>query len=248
MTDTHPRTIRTQKKSTLVAESIVASIVDEDLSVGDRLPAEAEMCAHYGVGKATMREALRLLESQGVIRIKTGPGGGPVVAGFDAEFLASTLTLHLHISGATFRDVMCARLEIEPAIAGAAAERSDPRTVELLEQLIKDAENPATDSPAVATTGASFHDIIAAGAGNPVFEGLLRSMRCVTEPFARRLPFEGVRRQNLVDHHAAIVRSIAAGDRVAAAAAMRVDILEFIDFVEDVAPELFDEPVQWTNV
>ena len=62
----------------------------QGLGSGDRLPLEAAMVEQYGVSRASLREALRLLEVQGLIRLKPGPGGGPVVGAVEAANLART--------------------------------------------------------------------------------------------------------------------------------------------------------------
>ena len=237
----------------MLAQQLVNEIVSDGLAPGDRLAPEAEMCANYGVGRSTIREALRVLESQGVITIKTGPGGGPVVAPFDAGFLAANIALHLQLSGATFRDVMNARLVIEPAIAGAAAELGDEDTLKVLNSIVENSGGlpDAMDESArqtLVTDSADFHDVVAAGSGNPFFEYLMMAMHRITEPFAQRLPYEGERRERLVRHHGEIVEGIASGDRDVAAGAMRKDLLEFFDYVDQEAPGLLDEKIDWGRV
>lgn len=249
MADVSPRLgIQTQKKSALVAQQIVNEILSNGMQAGDHLPPEAEMCTDYGVGRSTIREALRLLENQGVVKIKTGPGGGPILNSFDARFLAANLSLYLQLNGSTFRDVMNARLLIEPAIAGAAAEQSDGSVLAALRAVLDHSEDPAADRATLVGDSANFHDIVAAGSDNSLFEYLMLALHRITEPFAQRLPYIGDRRERLVRHHEAIADAIAAGDRDAAAAAMRVDILEFLDYAEKEAPQLLEEKIDWGHV
>ena len=240
--------IQSQKKSTIVAQQIVQAILDNQLTAGDRLAPEAAMCVQFEVGRGTVREALRVLEHQGVITIKTGPGGGPTVAGFDARSLAETVALHLQLHGGTFRDVMNARLVIEPAIAGAAAEHRDEQTAHQLKHIVTEAHHDSINSDRTVAAGAQFHDVVAAGTGNPFFEGLLLALHRITEPFAARLPYEGDRRERLLEDHRAIADAIADGDRDRATEAMRADLVEFIGFAEEVAPHLFNEPVKWGEI
>jgi GntR family transcriptional repressor for pyruvate dehydrogenase complex len=239
--------IQGRKKSTVLARHIVNDIVSRHLRAGDRLAAEADMCAEYGVGRSTVREALRVLENQGVITIKTGPGGGPIIAPSDTGFLAANIALHLQLSGASFRDIMNARLVIEPAIAGAAAEHGDLQTMEALAAVVEQSHDDL-DHDGLVRGAADFHDIVAAGSGNPFFEYLMRALHRITEPFAQRLPYEAVRRERLVTHHAEIAGAIASGDRDLAAGMMRRDLLEFIDYVEQEVPQLLDEKIDWGRV
>ena len=70
---------RPQKTALIVAKRVVEDIYKSGQSAGDRLPPERVMLEHYGVGRGTLREALRFLELQGVLTLKPGPGGGPVI-------------------------------------------------------------------------------------------------------------------------------------------------------------------------
>lgn len=251
MTDTPPHRspIQARKKSTVVAQMIVREIVADGMAAGDRLAPEADMCERYGVGRSTVREALRVLENQGVVTIKTGPGGGPIVAPFDAGFLAANIALHLQISGATFRDVMHARLVVEPAIAGAAAEHGDEEMLKALRGIVeRSLADPDHDHDTLVSEAGDFHDLVAAGSGNPFFEYLMRALHRITEPFAQRLPYVGDRRKRLVAHHAEIVEALESGDRDVAAGMMRRDLLEFIDYVEQEVPQLLDEAIDWGRV
>src|SRR5262245_26288531 len=70
---------RPLKTSEIVALEIVRDIVAQGLAAGDRLPLEAQMLVQYRVSRSSLREALRLLETQGLIAIRPGPGAGTVV-------------------------------------------------------------------------------------------------------------------------------------------------------------------------
>ena len=108
---------RQLKTSELVAVELVRDIQSAGLEVGDRLPDEASMLSEHGVSRESLREALRILEVQGLITIHRGPGGGPKVAGVDPAYLARTATLYFHLSGATYDEVFETWLTIEPAVA-----------------------------------------------------------------------------------------------------------------------------------
>ena len=79
---------RPQKTAERVAADIVRDLVAEGLRTGDHLPLEAAMVERYHASRASVREALRLLEVQGLIHLKPGPGGGPVVGQVDPANLA----------------------------------------------------------------------------------------------------------------------------------------------------------------
>src|SRR5207248_1815276 len=78
-----------------------------------------------GVGRTTLREALRLLETRGVLTIRAGPKGGPVVRRPSAEDFGDALALILQFEGASLSDVIEARNALEPMLARLAAPRID---------------------------------------------------------------------------------------------------------------------------
>src|SRR5713226_3607467 len=96
---------RAPKTALLVARRIVRDIERLELVPGDKLPPEKEMFQQYQVGRGTLREALRFLELQGILSLKPGPGGGPVVERPDASNLATLLVL-LQFSDARYQTVV----------------------------------------------------------------------------------------------------------------------------------------------
>ena len=133
MTETHlapnehngGRSRWTEKIAEAVAREIVHDIVRRNLKPGTKLPPESEMLATYQLGRASLREALRILEVHGLIVIRPGRGGGPVVANFSSRDFGRMATLHFHVGRATFHDLVQARMVMEPVMAGLAAQRAD---------------------------------------------------------------------------------------------------------------------------
>src|SRR2546422_2612683 len=111
---------RVLKTSELIARDIILDIFEGGLKAGDALPPEASMLKQYEVGRASLREALRLLEVQGLVHIRAGATGGPVVGAATAENLARMLTLFFGLAGATYEDL---------------ADRSEEHTSELQSRL-----------------------------------------------------------------------------------------------------------------
>ena len=90
---------------------------------GDRLPNEVSMAQEFGVGRASVREAMRILETHGLVQIKPGPRGGPVVRDANGVDLGRTMSMFFSHRGVTYREVIEARLAFEPMQARLAAER-----------------------------------------------------------------------------------------------------------------------------
>ena len=89
---------RTPKTSENVARAITRDIIRDGRRPGDLLPSEATMLAQYDVSRESLREALRLLEVQGLVAIRRGPGGGPTVCTVDPANLGRVSTLYYPVS------------------------------------------------------------------------------------------------------------------------------------------------------
>ena len=105
-----------ERAAVRIARKLVGEIQRRRLRPGTQLDAEHRMVEELGVARATVREALRFLELQGALRIKAGPGGGPVVSAPGADHLASVLSLHLQFADASYRSVVEARRSIYPVL------------------------------------------------------------------------------------------------------------------------------------
>ena len=162
---------RAEKVPEIVARKILREIVQQRMVPGSQLPAEATMLARFGIGRASLREALRILETHGLIRIKPGPQGGPVVTEVTAADYGQTTTLYLYRAQATFGELVEARLVIEPVMARMAAERLTDDLAERLREAVA-AGWDALQEGAELWSAASerFHTIVAGATGNRVLD------------------------------------------------------------------------------
>src|SRR5687767_10224840 len=94
-----------------------------DLKPGDALPSETALMEQFGVARPTMREAIRVLESDGLIRIQLGMYGGARVQELDLDLLARRAGLYLQMHGTTMRDLVEAQNVVEPGTVRLAAQR-----------------------------------------------------------------------------------------------------------------------------
>lgn len=238
---------RTTKIAELVAREILHDIVDRELAPGTKLPSEAEMVQQYDVARASLREALRILEIYGLIRIKPGPGGGPVVDGVDSTDLAQTLTFYLHASGVTMGDVMKARLAIEPIMARQAAGRVDEAmNAALSDGIDRSAEvidGPDGEYLAVAT---EFHDVVTGASGNLVLDLMARSLKDIYVDRVGSVVYREDERQKLLQDHEAVASAILSGDGDKAESLMRDHMTDYVHIFEERFPGLMDDPIDWS--
>src|SRR3954468_19965917 len=117
--------LRRLKTSESVARDIARAIIEAGLTTGDALPPEAAMLEQYSVSRESLREGLRLLEVQGLISIRRGPGGGPVVGYVDPANLGRVSSLYYHLAGATYAELFEAWVIGEAMLGSRAAKNPD---------------------------------------------------------------------------------------------------------------------------
>jgi DNA-binding FadR family transcriptional regulator len=173
---------RPLKTAETVARDVVHDIVRDDLRTGSSLPSEVAMLEQYGVSRESLREGLRLLEAQGLITIRRGPGGGPVVGQVDPANLGRISTLYYHLAGATYAELFDAWVLTEATLAELAARNPDRRRVrEALKPLVDHDGDDETDVESFVVMHTNFHAAVASLAGNRVLELTLQTMgRIVT--------------------------------------------------------------------
>lgn len=237
----------TEKVSEAVARAIVQDIVSRDLAPGTMLPPESEMLEHYRVGRASLREALRILEVHGLISIKPGRGGGPVVARVSPVHYGRMSTLYFQAARATFQELMDARLIIETMMAAVAARHRDQTTDEALDRALGLTHEAidAVDAPAYLDAASEFHAIILTLSGNRVLSLIGTALKDI---FAERVGtalFPQDYRRTIAEQHDAIASAIREGDAERAEELMRSHMIEYRAALSQRMPGLMDEIVDW---
>ena len=157
--------VRSPKTAELVAQTLRRMIVDGQLKDGDFLPYEADLIAHFQVSRPTMREAVRVLESDRLVEVKRGSRTGARVRVPGPEVVARPGALLLAISGTTLGDVMAARIGIEPYAARLLADNGSSAAHEELRRLV-DAIPDAREAGTVAQASANLHRRLVELSGN----------------------------------------------------------------------------------
>lgn len=234
---------RADKVSEVVARAIVHDIVDRGLEAGSTLPAEAIMLSRFKVGRASLREALRILEVHGLITIKPGPGGGPIVSTPTSGNFGRMATLFFQLDGATFRELVETRLVLEPVMARLAAIRQDPETLTALRANVEEGLRSTDEQH--TRIGTEFHGLMAGASGNRVLDLMSSAIRDVFYERVTSSLFPPGDRNRLHHDHAAIVKAIEKGDAKAAERLMRTHMEEIVERSEERLPGMLDEIVDW---
>ncbi|WP_417807707.1 FadR/GntR family transcriptional regulator [Thioclava sp.] len=137
--DTEPK----RRRPARVADQIKDWVVAQGLQRGDRLPGEAEMISRFGMSKGTIREAMRLLEGQGLIETRTGPGGGSFVGEVSEERARSLLGNYFYFKDLTVANIYDLRRVLEPELAAQLAGTLSNEALAELEELVSHYAAPA---------------------------------------------------------------------------------------------------------
>ncbi len=238
---------RSRKTSELVAREIVRDIVERRLSPGEMLPSEQVMLERYGVGRPALREALRVLEVHGLLRMKPGPGGGPVVGTVTAAAFGEMASLFFRLSGTTYRELIEARLELEPMAARLAALRQDADGLARLRDVLDAEEAADVDDDALYTRLATrFHAAIGAASGNRVVDLVGNGLLALYEDRLRVPLTPRAQRRDVRVAHRAIVDAIAARDGARAEALTRASLDVALARLDELVPDVLDQVIDWT--
>ncbi|MDO9408880.1 FadR/GntR family transcriptional regulator [Patulibacter sp.] len=241
-------TLRPRKTAALLAQRIVGEITDRGLEPGTPLPSERDMLEEYAVARGTLRESLRFLEMQGVLTIRTGPGGGPVVSRPGSRHLASTIAMMLQLEQVAFRSIVEARVVLEPELARRAATNATPEQLEALRASSERMRERIADPDVFIEENDTFHGLIAEAAGNPVFSMIITSLTWICDGTPLGVEYSEAARVAVSKEHARILRAVEAGDPERAGAAMAVHIGDFAAYLEAKYPRVLDATLRWDQV
>jgi len=129
-----------------VADAIKDWVVEQGLKPGDRLPGETELIQRFAMSKGTIREALRLLQAQGLVETKTGPGGGLFVGEVSRERARALLANFFYFQHITIDDIYQVRIALEPEMAASLAGRLTEDQLAELSAIMEDYAQPAADA------------------------------------------------------------------------------------------------------
>jgi GntR family transcriptional regulator, transcriptional repressor for pyruvate dehydrogenase complex len=183
-----------------IREAILAGEIPE----GERLPNERDLAERFGVGRPTVREALRSLEALGIVEIRAGRSGGAYAAQPSAATLGSALSTLVGLRGASAQELAEFRLGFEADTAWWAARRADADDVAALEQRVAETqrllEQVTDDWTPVTDADARWHEALAHASKNRLRIGISLGLH---EPRLRQVPALG-------EAHARFARTIPA--------------------------------------
>ena len=229
------------------AHTVILDWLEDELRggrvrVGAKLPGERALAERFGISRASVREATRILDAMGLVRSSTGSGptAGAVVVSEPSAALGWALRMHVATQALPVSDIVATRVLLETEAARFAASRhsdaalgDDPRRAAMAQAatLLERMDDPALPRDVFHELDAQFHITLAALSGNVVTETIMASLRqavvgYVHEAVGALADWDAVRRR-LQDEHRGILAAVDARDGELAAASLREHILGF---------------------
>jgi GntR family transcriptional repressor for pyruvate dehydrogenase complex len=177
------------RSPTRMSEAIVRQIENKillgQLKPHSILPSETKLMSQFGVSRNTVREALRMLEASGMIRIKQGAQGGAVVTELTVDFVSEFLIKAIHLGGVSGDSLSQFRLALEPSIAELLAKKDDldPKLISEMEENVLHANAIYKMNRVTRHQNIDFHVLLALATENPLFIILLKTLRISLQSF-----------------------------------------------------------------
>ena len=210
--------------SAQIAKAIRDAIISGALPVDERLPSEAELADQFDVSRPTVREALKRLAAQSLIRTQRGATGGAFVNRLRFEDAygqqITTSTLLLSMNDVSFATACEARYALERACAPLSAQR---RTADHLATMRAEAHRqsqPGLTDEAFCTSDVAFHRALVDAAGNPVLSYQLAGAVEAMQPLMNMITFTARDREKIIALHTQIADAMDISDATATAAAL----------------------------
>lgn len=226
--------MKARSVSEIIADELRERIIRGDFSDGEALPPQAELLVSFGGSRTSVREALRILETEGLLTVRRGKTGGAIVHRPWVDNAAYALTLILSTNGVSLDDVVRAYRHLEPVCAALCARRTDREDAVLpaLRDLHVRAQAVLADEEAFNKLSGAFHDQLVASCGNTTLGILIGALHEIwhsetanlkSESFAEELKASGDagRRHQAFEDHDLFIKLIARGDADGVARAVR---------------------------
>ena len=227
------------------AKALLDFIDEQGLAAGDSLPIERDMLESMGVARSTLREALRLLEAQGIVNIRAGRGGGPTVGVVGPDDHVSSTTMLLQSMKVRFASVLDSRVAIEPEIAAAASQaRNDAQNGEL-GACVAAMEAAIGDPPEFRRQYDRLHKLLGEATHNPVLLMTATTFRRIWERLHPEITADPHEALATVRAHRNLCEAVSARDPIAARAASLRHLTQYREWVGEHRPEWLERRVEW---
>lgn len=222
-----------RKRTDDIVDAIKRMIVEQGLVPGDRLPQEKDLMAQFSAGKSTVREALKALEVQGLISVRTGPGGGASIERMSEGRAMSLLSNFLFAKDVSIADIYAMRKVLEPLVAVSATARIDEAGLARLTTIIALYDHEPADAQErwdQRMAELDFHGVVAEYSDNAILaftcrflQRLLKDLAVAQDIYVRP---EKVSRQSGIQHQRDLIEAMRRRDAEAVRAILTAHMAE----------------------
>lgn len=222
-----------------IVEQIEGAILRGELKPGQRLPSERALVTQFGASRPTVREALRVLESNGVVRSRPGDPNGPEILPFSPQGLAKQMSRLVHVEEMSIGELVAFRMILDGSANLLAARLRSEEELAAMDETIAAMEAAIGEGyEAFSQADMAFHDAVAAASRNTlikvcnqVVRGVVLSL--ISDKVNRAFDSEQLMRESL-GHHKQVLEAIRVRDGVGAARASRETLY---DYYAEYVPE-----------
>lgn len=225
---------KTEKVSDRIIDQVRDAVLSGRLKPGDRLASEKELIGQFEVSKATMREALRVLEAMGLVEIRKGTQGGVFVAEVDMKTTVHGIMNFLHFKTVSVRDITMLRFMIEPSVAHLAALVRSQEDIDRLTEIVDQHDG---DRAVMLSREIGFHRYLARMIGNPMLILIMDFLDNLLRDLKEHLELPREFYASIRDSHRRILDCMINEDCVGARREMAADLLAVGDHIAQAMEE-----------
>jgi DNA-binding FadR family transcriptional regulator len=169
--------VRQARASGEIVQQIERAIFAGELHPGDRLESERELAEQFSVSRITVRDALRVLEARGLIRVKVGATGGAFVSETNLDHVVGSISTMIALRKMTLSELAEARTVVETATAQLAAQRADATAIARLTEMVERGRKVVREQLPHTEASMDFHVALAEAADNELLSATVRAYR-----------------------------------------------------------------------
>jgi len=228
-------------KADHIAQELLRFIIESQIESGSSVGTETDLLARYEVSRPTLRESLRILESQGIVERRPGPGGGIIARKPSLERLAYLLSVFLYFNKVPFGSALKAREVIEPALASEAAlHGSDADFADMRASIAR--LRRCKGHEAFLHENLIFHGIVARASGNQVLKMFWQALSMLAGGEVHGGRFSPKQQKQVVEALERILKACSERNPATAGQAMAEHVGELEMLVRRRYQHLLDEP------
>lgn len=235
-----PRPLSTESAASQIAAQLREAIGTGVWNPGDRLPAEWQLAESYGVSRGTVRESLRLLTANNLIRSTRGAAGGTFVVAPVAETVANQIgdfiVLRMRTGDLSIGEINHARLLLERECVRLAALHRTQEDLDAIAEVVERGSEPDQPLDTWLQADVDFHNAVAAAAKNGILQLAMTAVHLV-RPRTNTLLLGALQHAPVWKQHAVIYRAIADADPDRAVEALEAHV----DYLASVAHQAHDQ-------